>query len=551
MLTDIEIAQKAKLKLIDNVAEDAGILPEEVEPHGKYKAKINLSALKRLKGKPDGKLILITTITPTAQGEGKTTTTIGLAQALAKLGKKSFVAIREPSLGPVMGVKGGAAGGGYSQVLPMEDINLHFTGDMHVITSAHNLLAALLDNHLYQGNELGIESNRITWKRVLDMNDRALRNISITMKTMRRESGFDITATSEVMAVMCLSQSLDDMKERLSKMIIGFSDKGKPITAANLKAQGAMTLLMKDALKPNLVQTIEGVPAFVHGGPFANIAHGCNSLVATKLALKLADYVVTEAGFGTDLGAEKFFNIKCRVGGLKPDAAVLVVSVKALKREGGVPKEKLTSENPAAVEAGLPNLLKHVENVKLFGVPFVVAINKKLSDAKDEISVILNHCKSLKIPVVISEIWEKGGLGGKDLAEEVMNIAQGTNNFKFLYEPSEGIKDKIEKIAKSIYGAKGVDYSKEAERDIRELNELKLDKMPICVAKTQFSLSDDPKKLNRPKNFSISVKKLRASAGAGFIVVYTGDIVTMPGLPKVPAAEGMDITEDGKIIGLF
>jgi len=551
MKTDIEIAQSIKLKAIEDIAKKAGFKTEEVEPHGKHKAKINLSAMKRLSDKPGGKLILVTTTTPTSKGEGKTTTTIGLAQALSKIGKKSFVAIREPSLGPVMGVKGGAAGGGFSQVLPMEDINLHFTGDMHAITSAHNLLSALADNHLYQGNTLGLEPDRITWKRVLDMNDRALRNISIESKEYRRQSGFDITASSEVMAIMCLSQSLDDMKERLSRIIVGFSYKWKPITAGDLKAQGAMTLLLKDALKPNLVQTIEGVPAFVHGGPFANIAHGCNSLVATKLALKSADYVVTEAGFGTDLGAEKFFNIKCRVGDLRPDAVVLVVSVKALKRQGGVDKTKLSEENPAAVEAGLPNLRKHVENIKLFGVPQIIAINKGPDDTEAEVDVIVSNCKSWGIPIVQSDIWEKGGDGGKDLAKEVVRIAEEKSDFKFLYDPADPIKDKIDKVARDVYGADGVGYSPEAERDIKELNQLDLAKMPICVAKTQYSLSDDPKKLSWPKNFKLNVKKLRASAGAGFIVVHTGDIVTMPGLPKFPAAEAMDITEDGTITGLF
>jgi formate--tetrahydrofolate ligase len=549
--TDIEIAQGAKLKPIEEVAKAAGFIDPEIEVHGKYKAKISLQAFRRLERKRDGKLILVTTMTPTSAGEGKTTTTIGLAQALAKLGKRSFVAIREPSLGPVMGVKGGAAGGGYSQVLPMEDINLHFIGDIHEITAAHNLLAAMLDNHLYQGNELQVDLNRITLKRVMDMNDRALRNITINMDPIRRESGFDITASSEVMAIMCLSKNLEDMKERLSKIIVGFSFRWKQVTAGMLKAHGAMALLMKDALKPNLVQTIEGVPAFVHGGPFANIAHGCSSLIATRMALRSADYVITEAGFGSDLGAEKFFDIKCRVGGLRPSAVVIVVSIKALKRQGGISKEDLSKVNPAAVEAGLPNMMKHVENIKLFGLPFVIAINKAPHDTKEEIDVIKNHCKSLGLPVVLSEVWEKGGDGGRELAARVVELASQPNNFKFLYEPAESIRSKIDKIAKNIYGADGVDYVPEAERDIKELEMLKLDKMPVCVAKTQYSLSDDPKKLSRPKNFGITVKRLRASAGAGFIVAYTGDIMTMPGLPKVPAAEGMDITEDGKITGLF
>jgi len=550
--SDIDIAQEAKLRTIEDIAGSAGFKKDEIELHGKFMAKITLAALKRLENNKDGKLILVTTITPTSAGEGKTTTTIGLSQALSKIGKKSFVAIREPSLGPVMGVKGGAAGGGFSQVLPMDDINLHFVGDMHVITSSHNLLAAMLDNHLYQGNELGVEQNRITWKRVMDMNDRALRNITLDIGNgTRRETGFEITASSEVMAVMCLSKSLEDMKERFSRIIVGFSYKWKPITAGMLKAHGAMALLMRDALKPNLVQTIEGVPAFVHGGPFANIAHGCNSLMATKMALKSAQYVVTEAGFGSDLGAEKFFDIKCRVGKLRPDAVVIVVSIKALKRQGGIAKEDLMRPNPAAVEAGLPNLMKHVENIKLFGLPFVIAINKNLNDTREEINVIINHCRSFGFSVVVSEVWEKGGAGGVELAKEVVKAADKQSGFKFLYDPSEPIKTKLDKIATKIYGADGVDYTPEAERDIKELGELSLDKMPICVAKTQYSLSDDPKKLNRPQNFRITVKSLKASAGAGFIVAYTGDIMTMPGLPKVPAAEGMDVTEDGKITGLF
>ena len=552
MKSDIDIAQEAKLRTIEDIAGSAGFKKDEIELHGKFMAKITLAALKRLENNKDGKLILVTTITPTSAGEGKTTTTIGLSQALSKIGKKSFVAIREPSLGPVMGVKGGAAGGGFSQVLPMDDINLHFVGDMHVITSSHNLLAAMLDNHLYQGNELGVEQNRITWKRVMDMNDRALRNITLDIGNgTRRETGFEITASSEVMAVMCLSKSLEDMKERFSRIIVGFSYKWKPITAGMLKAHGAMALLMRDALKPNLVQTIEGVPAFVHGGPFANIAHGCNSLMATKMALKSAQYVVTEAGFGSDLGAEKFFDIKCRVGKLRPDAVVIVVSIKALKRQGGIAKEDLMRPNPAAVEAGLPNLMKHVENIKLFGLPFVIAINKNLNDTREEINVIINHCRSFGFSVVVSEVWEKGGAGGVELAKEVVKAADKQSGFKFLYDPSEPIKTKLDKIATKIYGADGVDYTPEAERDIKELGELSLDKMPICVAKTQYSLSDDPKKLNRPQNFRITVKSLKASAGAGFIVAYTGDIMTMPGLPKVPAAEGMDVTEDGKITGLF
>ena len=521
MLSDIEIAQKAKIKRIGDIADKAGIKPSEVELYGYYKAKINLKALKRLKNKKDGKLILVTTMTPTAQGEGKTTTTIGLAQALQRLGKEAFVCIREPSLGPVMGLKGGAAGGGYSQVLPMEDINLHLTGYMHMITSAHNLLTAMLYNHVHQGNTLGIDKNRILWKRVMDMNDRSLRGM------------FDITASSEVMAILCLSKNVTDMKERLGRIIVAYDLDGKPIRAQDIKAHGAMALLLWHAFKPNLVQTLEGGPAFVHGGPFANIAHGCNSLAATRLALKLSDYVVTEAGFGTDLGAEKFFNIKCRVGGLRPAAAVLVVTKQAIDRHG------------------YENIAKHIENIRLFGVPVVIALNRKLSDSERDLQEIKSKCSKFKVDCVVSEVWGKGGKGGKDLAGAVVGASKEKSKFKYLYDLNASLKEKIETIATKIYGADGVDFTGGAQKDLEHLEEYGLSSVPVCVAKTQYSLSDQPKVYGRPKGFKITVRELKPSAGAGFVVAYTGAIMTMPGLPLHPAAENMDITEDGKIKGLF
>jgi len=521
MFSDIEIAQKAKIKRIGDIAGKAGIKPSEVELYGYYKAKINLKALKRLKNKKDGKLILVTTMTPTAQGEGKTTTTIGLAQALQRLGKEAFVCIREPSLGPVMGLKGGAAGGGYSQVLPMEDINLHLTGDMHMITSAHNLLTAMLYNHVHQGNTLGIDKNRILWKRVMDMNDRSLRGM------------FDITASSEVMAILCLSKNVTDMKERLGRIIVAYDLDGKPIRAQDIKAHGAMALLLWHAFKPNLVQTLEGGPAFVHGGPFANIAHGCNSLAATRLALKLSDYVVTEAGFGTDLGAEKFFNIKCRVGGLRPAAAVLVVTKQAIDRHG------------------YENIAKHIENIRLFGVPVVIALNRKLSDSERDLQEIKSKCSKFKVDCVVSEVWGKGGKGGKDLAGVVVGASKETSKFKYLYDLSASLKEKIEIIATKIYGADGVDFTGSAQKDLEHLEQYGLSGVPVCVAKTQYSLSDNSKDYGRPKGFKITVRELKPSAGAGFVVAYTGAIMTMPGLPLHPAAENMDITEDGKIKGLF
>lgn len=518
MKTDIDIAQSAKLKLIADIAQKAGIKAQDLELQGCYKAKISLNALKRVKGKKDGKLILVTTMTPTTQGEGKTTTAIGLAQAL---GKSSFVCIREPSLGPVMGLKGGAAGGGYSQVLPMEDINLHLTGDMHIITSAHNLLTAMVYNHIYQGNELGIDEKRIVWRRVMDMNDRALRGM------------FDITASSEVMAIMCLSKNLTDMKERLGRIIVAYDKKGQIVRASDLKSAGAMALLMRDALKPNLVQTLEGGPAFVHGGPFANIAHGCNSLQATQLALKLSDYVVTEAGFGSDLGAEKFFDIKCRVGGLKPAAVVLVVTLQAIQKNG------------------YENVAKHVENIRKYGVPLVIALNRKHGDSEKELNYCLKMCAKFGVPAVLSEIHDKGGKGGKELAAAAKNACRQKANFKPLYRLDQSVKTKIDLIAQEIYGADGVEYSPEADQYIEFLEENEMGDLPICVAKTQYSLSDDPNKAGRPKGFKIHVREVKVSAGAGFIVVYTGNVMTMPGLPKHPAAENMDISESGKIKGLF
>ncbi|MFC1767788.1 formate--tetrahydrofolate ligase [Candidatus Margulisiibacteriota bacterium] len=555
MLTDIEIAQRAKLRSIEEIAKKAGFLSSEIELYGKDKAKINLSALKRLRKKKDGKLILVTTITPTPWGEGKTTTTIGLAQALKKIGKKSFICIREPSLGPVMGMKGGAAGGGYSQVLPMDAINLHFTGDVHVTTSAHNLLAAIIDNHVYQGNNLRIDPKNIAWKRVMDMNDRALRNISVEYglgkRKIRRNSGFDITAASEAMAVMCLSNNLTDMKQRLGRIIAGYTYSGRPVTAKNLKVNGAMALLMGEAIKPSIVQSIEGAPAFIHGGPFANIAHGCNSLIATRMALKASDYVVTEAGFGADLGMEKFFNIKCRAGKLKPDAVVLTVTIRALKRQGGVSKEKLSKKNMLAVKLGVLNLAKHIENIRKFNIPLVISINKRKEDSKEEISYVIKWCRTRNALAILCDFHGKGGAGGAALAKEVVKLSKNKNKLKFTYDTSDALESKIEKIARSIYGANGVNYSKQALKDIKKIKKVGCGRLPICMAKTHLSLSDNSKLLGRPKGFKLNVRGLKVSAGAGFIVVYTGSIVTMPGLPKHPAAENMDIAESGKIKGLF
>lgn len=556
MLSDIEIAQQAKMQKITDVAAKLGISEDDIELYGKYKAKLSYDLIRRVKDKKDGKLILVTAITPTPAGEGKSTTTVGLAQGLAKLGKKVIVALREPSLGPCMGIKGGAAGGGYSQVVPMEDINLHFTGDFHAITSAHMLLAAMLDNHIQQGNDLNIDPRRIAWKRVVDMNDRELRNIVVGLggkaHGVPRQDGFDITVASEVMAILCLASSLHDLKERLAKIIVAYDYNGNPVTAGQIKAQGAMAALLKDAVKPNLVQTLENVPAIIHGGPFANIAHGCNSVMATQTGLKLADYTITEAGFGADLGAEKFFDIKCRYAGLKPDAAVIVATVRALKMHGGVPKTELKTPNVEAVKKGLVNLEKHIENVKKFGVPCVVAINIFAQDTAEELEAVREHCAKHGVNVALSDVFAKGGEGGIDLAKEVIALADsGESKFAPIYPLDMSLKGKIETIAKEIYGADGVNYTKEADKALKEFEELGYGNLPICMAKTQYSFSDDPALLGRPSGFKITIRNCRIAAGAGFIVVLTGDVMTMPGLPKVPAAEKIDVTDDGVISGLF
>ena len=556
MLSDIEIAQQAKMQKITDVAAKLGISEDDIELYGKYKAKLSYDLIRRVKDKKDGKLILVTAITPTPAGEGKSTTTVGLAQGLAKLGKKVIVALREPSLGPCMGIKGGAAGGGYSQVVPMEDINLHFTGDFHAITSAHMLLAAMLDNHIQQGNALNIDPRRIAWKRVVDMNDRELRNIVVGLggkaHGVPRQDGFDITVASEVMAILCLASSLHDLKERLAKIIVAYDYNGNPVTAGQIKAQGAMAALLKDAVKPNLVQTLENVPAIIHGGPFANIAHGCNSVMATQTGLKLADYTITEAGFGADLGAEKFFDIKCRYAGLKPDAAVIVATVRALKMHGGVPKTDLKTPNVEAVKKGLVNLEKHIENVKKFGVPCVVAINIFAQDTAEELEAVREHCAKHGVNVALSDVFAKGGEGGIDLAKEVIALADsGESKFAPIYPLDMSLKGKIETIAKEIYGADGVNYTKEAYKALKEFEELGYGNLPICMAKTQYSFSDDPALLGRPSGFKITIRNCRIAAGAGFIVVLTGDVMTMPGLPKVPAAEKIDVTDDGVISGLF
>jgi formate--tetrahydrofolate ligase len=554
--TDVQIAQEAKMLPITEVAKKIGLDEEDLILYGKYKAKVNLNVFEKLKDKKDGKLVLVTAINPTPAGEGKTTTNIGLSMGLNKIGKTAITALREPSLGPSFGVKGGAAGGGYAQVVPMEDINLHFTGDFHAITTSHNLISALLDNHLHQGNQLNIDPRRIVWKRVLDMNDRALRNIVVGLggrtNGVPREDGFDITVASEIMAIFCLSNDLEDLKERVANIIVAYRYDGSPVYVKDLKAQGAVALLMKDAIHPNLVQTLENTPALIHGGPFANIAHGCNSILATKLALKLADYTITEAGFGADLGAEKFFDIKARFGNLKPDAAVIVATVRALKHHGGVKKDELGVENIDALARGFENLEKHIENVSKFGVPAVVAINRFPTDTERELEFLMNKCKEAGAEAVLSEVWAKGGDGAIELAEKVVEICESKkSNFKPLYDVEESIKDKIEKIAVEIYGAEGVDYTKACEKKIKEFEALGLDKMPICMAKTQYSLSDDPTLLAKPKGFRITVRDIKVSNGAGFIVALTGDIMTMPGLPKVPAANNIDILEDGEIVGLF
>ena len=554
-MTDIEIAQGAKMLPITEIARSAGIDEKYIEQYGKYKAKIDLSLLKENKN-ADGKLILVTAITPTPAGEGKTTTTIGLGDGLKKIGKNVVIALREPSLGPVFGVKGGAAGGGYAQVVPMEDINLHFTGDFHAIGAANNLLAAMLDNHIYQGNKLNIDPRRITWKRCVDMNDRQLRFITDGLggriNGVPREDGYDITVASEIMAVLCLSNSITDLKERLSRIIVGYTYSEEPVTAGQLGAAGAMTALLKDALKPNLVQTLEGTPAFVHGGPFANIAHGCNSVTATKMAMKLGDYAVTEAGFGADLGAEKFLDIKCRYANLKPSAVVIVATVRALKMHGGVAKTELAAENLDALKKGIPNLLRHVSNIKnVYKLPSVVAVNRFPTDTDAEIELIINECKALGVNVVLSDVWAKGGDGGTELAKEVVRLCEEENNFTFSYDTDISIEEKIEAIVKKIYGGDGVAFLPKAKKQIHQLTALGFDKIPVCMAKTQYSFSDDATKLGAPDGFTVTVKNVKVSAGAGFIVALTGDIMTMPGLPKVPAAEKIDVDENGVISGLF
>ena len=555
-LSDIEIAQGCEMKPISKIAQSAGIDEKYVEQYGRYKAKIDLSILKENKNE-NGKLVLVTAITPTPAGEGKTTTTIGLADGLRRLGKNAVVALREPSLGPVFGIKGGAAGGGYAQVVPMEDINLHFTGDFHAIGAANNLLAAMLDNHIKQGNELGIDVRRITWKRCVDMNDRQLRNITDGLggvaNGVPREDGFDITVASEVMAVLCLSSSITDLKQRLSKIIVGYTFEGRPVTCADLGAQGAMAALLKDALKPNLVQTLEGTPALVHGGPFANIAHGCNSVTATKLALKLGDYAVTEAGFGADLGAEKFLDIKCRAAGLTPSAAVIVATVRALKMHGGLDKKSLDTEDLIALEKGVPNLLRHVSNIKnVYKLPCVVAVNRFPTDTDREIEFIIEKCKALGVNVVLSTVWAEGGKGGEALAREVVRLCnEEKGDFTFSYDLDCTIEEKIEAVVKKIYGGKGIKILPAAQKQIDRLTALGFDKCPVCIAKTQYSFSDDPSLTGAPEDFTVTVRNVKISAGAGFVVVLTGDIMTMPGLPKHPAAERIDVDENGKISGLF
>ncbi|MBR3805461.1 MAG: formate--tetrahydrofolate ligase [Clostridia bacterium] len=557
MMTDIEIAQSAKPKHILEIAKDAGVDEKYIELYGRHKAKLDLSLLTDAENKPDGKLILVTAITPTPAGEGKTTTTIGLADGMKRIGKKVAVALREPSLGPVFGVKGGAAGGGYAQVIPMEDINLHFTGDFHAIGAANNLLAAMLDNHIYQGNSLNIDPRRITWKRCVDMNDRQLRFVTDGLggrvNGVPREDGYDITVASEIMAVLCLSSSIADLKARLASIIVGYTYDEKPVTAGDLKAEGAMTALLKDALKPNLVQTLEGTPAFVHGGPFANIAHGCNSVIATKTAMKMADYAITEAGFGADLGAEKFLDIKCRYAGLTPSAVVIVATVRALKMHGGLAKTELGTENLEALEKGIPNLLRHVSNIKnVYKLPSVVAVNRFPTDTDAEIQFIINKCRELGVNVILSTVWAEGGKGGEELAKEVVRLCEEEKgDFTFSYELDTTIEEKIEAVTKKIYGGDGVTFLPAAKKQIAALTALGFDKLPICVAKTQYSFSDDPTKLGAPDGFKITIKNVKVSAGAGFVVVLTGDIMTMPGLPKVPAAEKIDVDENGKITGLF
>lgn len=556
MKSDIKIAQEAKMEPIVKIADNINLNEDDIELYGKYKCKISLDVLNRKENEKEGKLVLVTAINPTPAGEGKSTVTVGLGQALCRMGKSSVIALREPSLGPVFGIKGGAAGGGYSQVVPMEDINLHFTGDMHAITSANNLLSAAIDNHIHQGNALRIDSRRIIFKRVIDMNDRALRHVVVGMggkvNGFLREDGFMITVASEIMAILCLAKDLNDLKERMGNILVAYNLDGEPVYAKELEIQGAMALLMKDAIKPNLVQTLENTPAIIHGGPFANIAHGCNSIIATKLAQKVSDIAITEAGFGADLGAEKFLDIKCRYGDLKPDCVVIVATIRALKHHGGVKKDELNTPNVEALKLGISNLDKQIDNISKYGVPVVIAINKFTSDSEEEVQFIKDFCKDKGVRVALSDVWAKGGEGGIELAEEVIDVLENEkSNFKVLYDINEEIEEKILKIAKEIYGADGVNYSAKAKKQIAELKKFSLDKLPICMAKTQYSLSDDASLLGKPEGFNITVKEVRVSNGAGFIVALTGDVMTMPGLPKVPAANRMDILENGEIIGLF
>ena len=555
-MSDIEIAQSVTPKPIEEIAAGLDLSGDDLELYGKYKAKISLPAVRRMAGRPDGKLILVTAITPTPAGEGKTTTTVGLGDALRRLGKKTVLALREPSLGPVFGIKGGAAGGGWAQVIPMEDINLHFTGDMHAIGAANNLLAAMLDNHIQQGNALDIDPRRITWKRCVDMNDRQLRQVvdglGGRMNGMPREDGFDITVASEIMAILCLADGLTDLKERLASIVVGYSRSGDPVTAGQLKAQGAMAALLKDAIKPNLVQTLEHTPALIHGGPFANIAHGCNSVMATRLALKLGDYVVTEAGFGADLGAEKFLDIKCRKADLAPDAVVIVATVRALKHHGGAEKSRLGEENPEALEKGLPNLLGHIENItQRFGLPAVVAINRFPDDTPAELELVREKCAAAGANVALSEVWGKGGEGGLELARQVLKLTEQPADFRFIYPDDMSLKDKINRVVQNVYGGEGTDYLPAASKELDRLEQLGYGRLPVCLAKTQYSFSDNPALLGRPHGFRVTVKSVRLAAGAGFVVALTGDIMTMPGLPKIPAAESIDVDENGKISGLF
>lgn len=555
LLRDIEIAQSAKMKPVTEIAQYLGLTEDEIELYGKYKAKLSLEVCERLKDKPNGKLVLVTAINPTPAGEGKTTTTVGLGQALNRIGKKAIIALREPSLGPSFGVKGGAAGGGYAQVVPMEDINLHFTGDIHAVSAAHNLLAAMLDNHLHQGNDLNIDPRQVVLRRVIDLNERALRNIVIGLggkaDGIPRESGFDITVASEVMAALCLATDLTDLKERFKKMVVAYTYDGKPVTADDLNAAGSMALLMKDAIKPNLVQTLENTPAFIHGGPFANIAHGCNSIMATQIGLKLGEYLITEAGFGADLGAEKFLNLKCRYAGLKPDAIVLVATIRALKNHGGVAKDDLSKINMQALEKGTENLEKHLENLLYFGPPVVVALNEFPTDTQEEIDLVKRKCAALGVQVAVSRVWAEGGKGGEELAGLVVKAAEKPSTFRFLYELDLPLKEKIETICKKIYGAADVNYTSQADNMLKRLEEQGYGKLPICMAKTQYSLSDNANAKGRPSGFSMTIKEIRLSAGAGFVVALTGDIMTMPGLSKRPAAEQIDILSDGEILGLF